>query len=91
MCIAEPVNVRVFRKFFIQLDLPYKATRFELFDVKATVFYYGQENDPPKSVRKINISLLYDSLSRWRTKVTLYEGCLHLFIIPHVQIQSNLV
>ncbi|XP_060597411.1 complement C3-like [Ruditapes philippinarum] len=49
MCIADPVDVRVFRKFFIQLDLPYKATRFELFDVKATLFNYGQENDPPKS------------------------------------------
>ncbi|WAR23926.1 CO3-like protein, partial [Mya arenaria] len=28
-CIAESVDVKTFKKFFIQLDLPYKATRFE--------------------------------------------------------------
>ncbi|XP_060581763.1 venom factor-like [Ruditapes philippinarum] len=48
LCIADPVDVTVFRKFFIQLDLPYKATRFELFDVKATLFNYGLATDKLK-------------------------------------------
>lgn len=51
ICISEPVNVRVFREFFIQLDLPYKATRLEMFNVKATVFNYRSgDNDKNKMV-----------------------------------------
>ncbi|XP_052774666.1 complement C3-like [Mya arenaria] len=37
-CIAESVDVKTYRPFFIQLDLPYKATRFERFIIKVTVF-----------------------------------------------------
>ncbi|XP_052774665.1 complement C5-like [Mya arenaria] len=42
-CIAESVDVKTFKKFFIQLDLPYKATRFERFNIKATVFNYNDQ------------------------------------------------
>ncbi|XP_053373562.1 venom factor-like [Mercenaria mercenaria] len=50
ICIADPIDVRTFREFFIQLDLPYKATRLEMFDVKATIFNYGTALDPDKQV-----------------------------------------
>ncbi|KAH3752414.1 complement C3-like [Dreissena polymorpha] len=43
-CIAVPKEVKVFQDFFIQLDLPYKVTRKENFNVKVTVFnYLGKE------------------------------------------------
>ena len=42
-CVAEPVSIRSFKRFFIQLDLPYKATRLEHFDIKATIFNYETE------------------------------------------------
>ena len=56
MCIADPVEVKVFRDFFIQLELPYKAVRMEQFDVKATIFNYGTEGEV-KTVRLLNISV----------------------------------
>jgi hypothetical protein len=50
MCIADEIDLKAFRDFFIQLDLPFKATRFELFNVKATIFNYGMPNDGNKTV-----------------------------------------
>ena len=50
VCIAEPVEVKVFKDLFIQLELPYKAVRMEQFDVKATIFNYGMEKEG-KTVR----------------------------------------
>ncbi|KAH3770835.1 complement C3-like [Dreissena polymorpha] len=40
--IAESKDVKTFKDFFVQVDLPYKATRKELFNVKVTVFNYVQ-------------------------------------------------
>ena len=50
MCIADPVDFTAYRDFFIQLDLPYKAARLEHFNVKATIFNYGQKGDKAKTV-----------------------------------------
>ncbi|XP_060569312.1 venom factor-like [Ruditapes philippinarum] len=50
MCIADEIDLMAFRDFFIQLDLPFKATRFEHFNVKATIFNYGVPNDDNKTV-----------------------------------------
>jgi hypothetical protein len=44
MCIADVIDLKAFRDFFVQLDLPLKATRFEQFDVKATILNYGFYN-----------------------------------------------
>nr|ACN37845.1 complement component C3 [Ruditapes decussatus] len=49
MCTADPVDFKAFRDFFIQLDLPYKAARLEHFNVKATIFNYGQPGDAAKT------------------------------------------
>ncbi|XP_060561336.1 complement C5-like [Ruditapes philippinarum] len=48
MCIADPLDFKAFRNFFIQLDLPYKASRLEHFNVKATIFNYGMQGDANK-------------------------------------------
>ncbi|KAH3826701.1 complement C3-like [Dreissena polymorpha] len=42
-CIAAPKEVKAFQDFFVQLDLPYKVTRNEKFNVKVTVFNYINE------------------------------------------------
>jgi len=39
-CIAKPSEVRTFKPFFIQLELPYKASRFETISIRATIFNY---------------------------------------------------
>ncbi|KAH3692178.1 hypothetical protein DPMN_191533 [Dreissena polymorpha] len=38
--IADSKDVKTFRDFFVQVDLPYKATRKEMFNVKVTVCNY---------------------------------------------------
>lgn len=43
-CVARPVNVKTFKSFFIQLELPYNAIRLEHFNVKATIFNYNTAN-----------------------------------------------
>jgi hypothetical protein len=53
MCIADPLDFKAFRNFFIQLDLPYKASRLEHFNVKATIFNYGMQGDANKVVSMI--------------------------------------
>ncbi|XP_052214423.1 complement C5-like [Dreissena polymorpha] len=41
-CIAHPKYVKAFKDFFIQVDLPYKVSRKETFNIKVTVFNYLQ-------------------------------------------------
>jgi hypothetical protein len=55
MCIADEVELKSFRDFFVQLDLPFKATRFEQFNVKATIFNY----DVPVGDNKVVSMTLY--------------------------------
>ncbi|KAH3752507.1 hypothetical protein DPMN_187128 [Dreissena polymorpha] len=40
-CIATPKEVSAFKEFFIQVDLPYKVSRKEHFNVKVNVFNYN--------------------------------------------------
>ncbi|KAL4220109.1 hypothetical protein ACF0H5_020520 [Mactra antiquata] len=61
VCIAESANVKAFRDFFIQLYLPYKATRLEQMEVKATVFNYASENMTANVYLAASKDLCYDS------------------------------
>ncbi|XP_053388991.1 A.superbus venom factor 2-like [Mercenaria mercenaria] len=40
LCIADAIDVKAFKSFFIQLDVPYKAVRLKKIDMKATIFSY---------------------------------------------------
>ena len=40
VCISEPVDIKVYKDFFIQLDMPYKAVRLDTISVRATIFNY---------------------------------------------------
>ena len=56
-CIADPVDFTAFKELFIQLDLPYKAVRLEHFNVKATIFNYGEPgNKINKTKHKTTVS-----------------------------------
>ncbi|KAL4219300.1 Si dkey-8k3.2 [Mactra antiquata] len=61
VCIAESANVKAFRDFFIQLYLPYKATRLEQLEVKATVFNYASKNMTANVYLTASKDLCYDS------------------------------
>lgn len=50
MCIADPLDVKAYRDFFIQLDIPYNAVRLEHLNLKATIFNYGLPSDENKLV-----------------------------------------
>ncbi|KAH3754661.1 hypothetical protein DPMN_189342, partial [Dreissena polymorpha] len=39
-CIAAPKEVKAFKDYFIQVDLPYKVLQKEMFNVKVTVFNF---------------------------------------------------
>jgi len=39
-CVAKATEVRTFKEFFIQLELPYKASRYEKVPIRATIFNY---------------------------------------------------
>jgi hypothetical protein len=49
MCIAEPFNITAFKTFFIQLDLPKSAVKGEQTVVKATIFNYGNRDQPVRA------------------------------------------
>ncbi|XP_058497234.1 complement C3-like [Solea solea] len=40
-CVAEPYNVRVWKRFFVDLKLPYSVARNEQVEVKAVIHNYG--------------------------------------------------
>ncbi|XP_052777882.1 complement C3-like [Mya arenaria] len=58
-CIAESIDVKTFKPFFIQLDLPYKATRFESFNIKATIFNYENKKQSASVYLKGATGLCY--------------------------------
>lgn len=41
LCVAEPIQLTVFKPLFLQMDLPYTAVRGEQIEVPVTVFNYG--------------------------------------------------
>ncbi|XP_031732921.1 venom factor-like isoform X2 [Anarrhichthys ocellatus] len=43
-CVAEPYNVKAWKRFFVDLKLPYSVARNEQVQIKAVVHNYGYEN-----------------------------------------------
>lgn len=48
MCVAQTQNITVFKKFFIQLHMPYSVIRGEQIEIVATVFNYFNTEIPFK-------------------------------------------
>ncbi|CAH1241049.1 C3 [Branchiostoma lanceolatum] len=44
MCVAEPFRMKSFKKFFIDLQLPYSIIRGEQVAIRATIFNYDQQD-----------------------------------------------
>ncbi|KAL0985509.1 hypothetical protein UPYG_G00157810 [Umbra pygmaea] len=44
ICVAEPYELRVFKKIFVSLRLPYSVKRFEQLSVVPIVYNYGDES-----------------------------------------------
>jgi len=40
-CVAEPYNVKAWKRFFVDLKLPYSVARNEQVEIKAVVHNYG--------------------------------------------------
>ncbi|KAE8300564.1 A.superbus venom factor 1 [Larimichthys crocea] len=43
-CVAEPYNFRAWKRFFVDLKLPYSVARNEQIEIKAVVHNYGYED-----------------------------------------------
>uniref|UniRef100_A0A3Q3L7G2 Complement component c3b, tandem duplicate 1 n=1 Tax=Mastacembelus armatus TaxID=205130 RepID=A0A3Q3L7G2_9TELE len=43
-CVAEPYNIRAWKKFFVDLKLPYSVARNEQVEIKAVIHNYGYED-----------------------------------------------
>uniref|UniRef100_A0A8C6NJW6 Complement component c3b, tandem duplicate 2 n=1 Tax=Nothobranchius furzeri TaxID=105023 RepID=A0A8C6NJW6_NOTFU len=43
-CVAEPYNVRAWKRFFVDLRLPYSVARNEQIEIKAVVHNYGSDD-----------------------------------------------
>ncbi|XP_061536079.1 complement C3b.1 [Phycodurus eques] len=41
-CVAEPYNIRAWKRFFVDLKLPYSVARNEQVEIKAVIHNYGQ-------------------------------------------------
>lgn len=51
ICVAEPVEIVVFKNLFIDLKMPYSAVRGEQLEIKAIIHNYTPDN------RKVNLIL----------------------------------
>uniref|UniRef100_A0A8C7MEZ0 Venom factor n=1 Tax=Oncorhynchus kisutch TaxID=8019 RepID=A0A8C7MEZ0_ONCKI len=49
-CVAEPWNVRAWKRFFVDLKLPYSVARNEHVEIKAVLHNYGDEDMEVKVV-----------------------------------------
>ncbi|KAL0202455.1 hypothetical protein M9458_000473, partial [Cirrhinus mrigala] len=43
ICVAEPEEIVVFKKFFIDLKVPYSAVRGEQLEIKAIIHNYTKK------------------------------------------------
>ncbi|XP_054634136.1 complement C3-like [Dunckerocampus dactyliophorus] len=43
-CVAEPYNVRAWKRFFVDLKLPYSVARNEQVEIKAVIHNYGYDD-----------------------------------------------
>ena len=41
MCVHHPINIKVFKRTFLKVDLPRSAIRLEQLEVKATLYNYA--------------------------------------------------
>lgn len=75
--MAEPYNVRAWKRFFVDLRLPYSVARNEQVEIKAVIHNYGYED---MHVRKLpqNSTTLTNIFYR-RCKRT--DGCNDLYFI----------
>ncbi|XP_052235637.1 complement C3-like [Dreissena polymorpha] len=75
-CIATPKEVSAFKEFFIQVDLPYKVSRKEHFNVKVTVFNYINKDMNARVYLKGIRGLCYGSLPGEQSPTTArYRAC----------------
>lgn len=75
--MAEPYNVRAWKRFFVDLRLPYSVARNEQVEIKAVIHNYGYEDmhvrqSPRKSTTLTNI--FYRSRNRT-------DGCNDFYFI----------
>lgn len=43
-CVAKPYNVRAWKRFFVDLRLPYSVARNEQVEIKAVIHNYGDDD-----------------------------------------------
>lgn len=43
-CVAEPYNARAWKRFFVDLRLPYSVARNEQLEIKAVIHNYGYDD-----------------------------------------------
>ncbi|XP_060943930.1 complement C3-like [Limanda limanda] len=43
-CVAEPYNIRAWKRFFVDLKLPYSVARNEQVEIKAVIHNYGDDD-----------------------------------------------
>lgn len=62
-CVAEPYNVRAWKRFFVDLRLPYSVARNEQVEIKAVIHNYGYDDmHVRQSVQRIHfLSVLLGS------------------------------
>lgn len=52
-CVAQPYNFRAWKRFFVDLKLPYSVARNEQVEIKAVIHNYGYDDLHVREVKKI--------------------------------------
>ncbi|XP_078541458.1 complement C3 [Lissotriton helveticus] len=90
ICVADPYEITVFKKYFIDLRLPYSVVRNEQVEIRAVLYNY--EDDAHDEI-KVRVELLYNekfcsastSKKRFRQEVTMTgksSRALSFIIVP---------
>ncbi|XP_078541473.1 A.superbus venom factor 1-like isoform X2 [Lissotriton helveticus] len=91
ICVADPYEITVFKKYFIDLRLPYSVVRNEQVEIRAVLYNYGEDDDEIK----VRVELLHNenfcsastSKKRFRQEVTMTgksSRALSFIIVPLV-------
>ncbi|XP_078506414.1 A.superbus venom factor 1-like [Lissotriton helveticus] len=75
ICVADPYEITVFKKYFIDLRLPYSVVRNEQVEIRAVLYNYEEDHDQIR----VRVELLYNekfcsastSKKRFRQEVTM--------------------
>jgi len=93
MCVAKPINITAKKEFFVNLDLPYAAVRGEQFEVKATVYNFGRnEQRVEVYMQGDQTKLCYEGSSQGKTvrrRINLAAKSGHTFTFPVVAMQAG--